>query len=96
MRSCSVQAYDPKRFRCHITLPNLTTSTGTAIAACNSDAHLRVYMQDIHGHIRESLYDDSWKNGTEKNVIASAKLGSPIAATSKDLNHVSDRRITDS
>lgn len=46
-------------------------------------------MQDVQGKIRESLYEDGWSNGTEKNVIASARFGSPIAVTSKELDNVS-------
>jgi hypothetical protein len=41
------------------------------------------------GKIRESRYEDKWSNGTEKNVIASAKLYSPLACTSNDLENVS-------
>jgi hypothetical protein len=64
------------------------TYIGTDIAAVNSTNHLRVYFQDTHGSIRESLYEDRWANGTEKNVIGKAKLYSPVAATSKELNNV--------
>jgi len=60
----------------------------TAIAAVNSTSHLRVYTQDVTGSIRESLYEGKWANGTAQNVIAQAKLGSPIAATSKELNNI--------
>ena len=63
-------------------------TSGTGIAACNSGSRLRVYMQDVMGNIRETLYENGWSNGTEKNVIATAKHGSPIAATSKELNNV--------
>lgn len=62
---------------------------GTSIAACNSNSRLRVYMQDVLGKIRESKYEDKWSNGTEKNVIASAKLYSPVACTSSELDNVS-------
>ncbi|CAG8282078.1 unnamed protein product [Penicillium nalgiovense] len=60
----------------------------TSIAACNASSHLRVYMQDVMGKIRESRYEDKWSNGTEKNVIASAKLYSPVACTSSDLENI--------
>ncbi|KAJ5092007.1 hypothetical protein NUU61_006877 [Penicillium alfredii] len=60
----------------------------SAIGACNSGSDLRVYMQDVMGNIRESVYDGSWSNGTEKNTIASAKLGSPIAVASKELKNI--------
>lgn len=46
-------------------------------------------MQDVSGKIRESVYDGEWGNGTEKNVIATAKLGTPIACATKDLKMVS-------
>ncbi|KAF7586025.1 hypothetical protein BBP40_009658 [Aspergillus hancockii] len=59
----------------------------TGVAAVNSTNHLRFYFQDTHGHIRESFYEGKCANGTDKNVVADAKLGSPIAATSKELNH---------
>lgn len=61
---------------------------GSAIAAVNSTDHLRVYFQDVQGNIRESLYESGWANGTINNVIATGKIGSPIAATSKELNAV--------
>ncbi|KAJ6019592.1 hypothetical protein N7522_001659 [Penicillium canescens] len=60
----------------------------TSIAACNSGDHLRVYMQDVQGKIRETVYENGWSNGTEKNVIASAKLLSPLACTSKELEKI--------
>lgn len=46
-------------------------------------------MQDVLGKIRESKYEDKWSNGTEKSVIASATLYSPIACTSSELDNVS-------
>ncbi|GIJ86421.1 hypothetical protein Asppvi_005309 [Aspergillus pseudoviridinutans] len=49
----------------------------TGIAAVNTTSHIRVYFQDAYSSIRESLYEGSWANGTEKNVISKAKLGSP-------------------
>jgi hypothetical protein len=64
------------------------TNIGTGIAAVNSTNRLRVYFQDVYGSIRESLYEGGWGNGTEKNVIGKAKLGSPVAATSKELTNV--------
>ncbi|CDM28956.1 Fungal fucose-specific lectin [Penicillium roqueforti FM164] len=60
----------------------------TSIAACNSGSDLRVYMQDVLGKIRESKYDDKWSNGTEKNIVASAKPYSPLACTSSDLENI--------
>lgn len=86
-RSCSVcdSSFGMRR------MPRSNSAIGTSIAACNSGAHLRVYMQDVRGNIRESLYEDGWSSGTEKNVIASAKFGSPIAATTKELDNVSPK-----
>lgn len=54
-------------------------------------------MQDVLGKIRESKYEDKWSNGTEKNVIASAKLYSPVACTSSELDSVSflDKYLTE-
>jgi hypothetical protein len=60
----------------------------TGIAAVNSTSHLRVYTQDTSGGIRESLYENGWANGTAQNVIARGKLGTPIAATSKELKNI--------
>ncbi|EAW17310.1 fucose-specific lectin FleA [Aspergillus fischeri NRRL 181] len=64
----------------------------TGIAAVNSINRLRFYFQDVYGSIRESLYEGSWANGTENNVIGKAKLGSPVAATSKELNNETPSR----
>jgi len=45
--------------------------------------YVRVYTQDLKGDIRESRYDgQSWTGGTAADVIANAKLRSPIAALS--------------
>ncbi|RJE25374.1 fucose-specific lectin [Aspergillus sclerotialis] len=60
----------------------------SAIAAVNATSHLRVYTQDVFGKIRESLYEGSWTNGTSKNVIATGKLCTPMAATSKQLQNI--------
>ncbi|OBT52371.1 hypothetical protein VE04_07737 [Pseudogymnoascus sp. 24MN13] len=60
----------------------------TAIAAVNNNDHLRVYTQDTNGGIRESLYEGKWQNGNAGNTIVTAKLGSPIAATSKELKEI--------
>ncbi|KAE8153064.1 fucose-specific lectin [Aspergillus avenaceus] len=61
----------------------------TGIAAVNSQDHLRVYFQDTQGGIRETMFEGStWSNGTEKNVITRAKLDTPVAATSKKLEHI--------
>ncbi|KAJ5492022.1 hypothetical protein N7453_010119 [Penicillium expansum] len=45
-------------------------------------------MQDVLGKIRESKYEDKRSNRTEKNVIASAKLYSPVAYTSNELDNI--------
>ncbi|GFF82367.1 aldo-keto reductase yakc [NADP(+)] [Aspergillus lentulus] len=60
---------------------------GTRVPAVNSTNRLLVYFQDVYDSIPESLYEGSRANGTEKNVIGKAKLGSPVAATSKELNN---------
>lgn len=54
----------------------------------NSSSHLRVYTQDVFGKVRESVYEGGWSNGTSKNAIATAKLNSPIAATSSQLRSI--------
>lgn len=46
-------------------------------------------MQDVMGNIREAMYERDWTNGTEKNAVAHAKIISPIAVTSMQLDHVS-------
>lgn len=46
-------------------------------------------MQDVLGKVRESMYEGEWSKGTEKDVIATAKLHSPLACTSKELEQVS-------
>ncbi|KAJ5291811.1 hypothetical protein N7478_001062 [Penicillium angulare] len=55
----------------------------TCIGACNSEGYLRVYMQDVLGKVRETMYEREWTNGTEKNVVAEARLDSPIAVAFK-------------
>jgi len=66
----------------------------TSIAAVNSTSHLRVYSQDVHGGIRESIYEGGWSGGT--NVLVTGKTASPIAATSKALANVSTSLIISS
>ncbi|KAJ5826050.1 hypothetical protein N7474_003188 [Penicillium riverlandense] len=56
----------------------------TDIAPCKSGAQLRAYMQDVSGKIRETLYDDGWTKGTDKDSIATAKLSSPICCATKE------------
>ncbi|KAJ5717378.1 hypothetical protein N7488_003024 [Penicillium malachiteum] len=60
----------------------------TTIGACNSEGHLRVYMQDVLGKVREAMYEREWSNGTEKNIVAQAKICSPIAVASVKLEHI--------
>lgn len=68
----------------------------TGIAAVNSTSHLRVYYQDTYGSIRESLYESDWAEGNGKNAIGKAKLGSPVAATSNELNNIRVYTLNDS
>lgn len=63
--------------------------TGTSIGACNHDGHIRVYMQDVIGKFREAMYERDWSNGTEKNVVAAAKIDSPLAVASLKLEQAS-------
>ncbi|KFX93751.1 hypothetical protein O988_06639 [Pseudogymnoascus sp. VKM F-3808] len=60
----------------------------TAIAAVNSNDRLRIYSQGPNGGIHEALYEGGWQDGNGGNTITTAKLGSPIAATTKDLNEI--------
>jgi len=60
----------------------------TPIAAVNSTNHLRVYTMDVSGAIRESQYEGQWTGGQPDNVIARAKIYSPVAATSKELTNI--------
>jgi hypothetical protein len=52
----------------------------------NSNDRLRIYSQGPNGGIHEALYEGGWQDGNGGNTITTAKLGSPIAATTKDLN----------
>lgn len=45
-------------------------------------------MQDVLGKVRESMHEGEWSKGTEKDVIATAKLHSPLACASKELEKV--------
>ncbi|KAL5349843.1 hypothetical protein ACLOAV_004877 [Pseudogymnoascus australis] len=58
----------------------------TAIVAVNNNDHVRIYTQDTKGGVRESLYENEWQNDNGGNTIVTVKPGSPIAATSKELN----------
>ncbi|KAL2847869.1 fucose-specific lectin [Aspergillus pseudoustus] len=71
-----------------------TTATdirhGTAIAAVNKDDKIRVFWQSQTGRIEESVYDGGWKSGGSYNSPSyTAKLGSPLAACTRDLNTIS-------
>ncbi len=67
---------------------NYSIDLGSPLAAVNSTNHLRVYSEDVHGSIRESMYEGKWTMGNNNNPIAKGKIGTPIAATSKELNEV--------
>ncbi|KAI9780654.1 MAG: hypothetical protein M1839_006595 [Geoglossum umbratile] len=43
---------------------------------------------DVNGGIRESQYEGQWTGGQPNNKIADAKIGSPVAATSKGLTNI--------
>jgi len=59
-----------------------------AVAAVNKDSHIRVYETDVHGAIREAQYEGSWTGGTSNNIIATGKIGTPVAATSLGLDNI--------
>ncbi|KAF3481805.1 uncharacterized protein GIQ15_04564 [Arthroderma uncinatum] len=66
----------------------------TAIAAVNAEDHIRVYFQDIYGNILEAAYDGAnWSKGT--NVIGKARIGSPLAAVTKELKQISVFYVSD-
>lgn len=46
-------------------------------------------MQDVIGKFREAMYERDWSNGTEKNVVAAAKIDSPLAVASMKLEQAS-------
>lgn len=60
----------------------------TSLAAVCYNANIRVYMTAKDGGIREARYDvdSSWAGGTKKDVIATAKPDSPIAAAGAALD----------
>jgi len=60
----------------------------TALAAVRKDAHLRVYVTDVDGGIREVLYEGGWSGGTTQQRLAQGKIGTPVAATSLALDHI--------
>ncbi len=63
-------------------------SIRTALAAVNQDSHLRIYETTVDGAIREVQFEGSWTGGTSSNVIATGKIGTPVAATSLGLDHI--------
>ncbi|KAK1753756.1 fucose-specific lectin [Echria macrotheca] len=60
----------------------------SAVAAVRKDSHLRVYETAVDGGIREAQFEGSWTGGTARNVIATGKIGTPVAATSLGLEHI--------
>ena len=60
----------------------------TAVAAIRKDSHLRVYETAVDGGIRETQYEGGWNGGLKNNVIATGKIGTPIAATSLGLDKI--------
>ncbi|KAK4171879.1 fucose-specific lectin, partial [Triangularia setosa] len=60
----------------------------SAVAAVRKDSHLRVYETAVDGGIREVQYEGSWTGGTSHNIIATGKIGTPVAATSLGLEHI--------
>jgi len=60
----------------------------TAVAAVRKDSHLRIYETAVDGGIREAQYEGKWTGGEARNVIATGKIGTPVAATSLGLEHI--------
>jgi len=63
-------------------------SLRTAVAAVAKDTHIRVYETAVDGGIREAQHDNTWTGGTANNIIATGKIGTPVAATSLALDHI--------
>lgn len=59
-----------------------------ALAAVRKDSSLRVYQAAVDGGVREAQYEGHWTGGTAQNVIATGKIGTPIAATSIGLQNI--------
>ncbi|RDA90057.1 hypothetical protein CP533_2383 [Ophiocordyceps camponoti-saundersi (nom. inval.)] len=58
------------------------------LAAVNKDSSIRVYTLDVDGGVREIQYEGKWTGGTSSNVLAKARIGSPVAATSIGLDYI--------
>jgi hypothetical protein len=58
------------------------------VACVNKDSHLRVYVLSVEGDVREMQYEGKWTGGEAKNKVGSAKLTSPLAATSLGLDKI--------
>ncbi|KAK4118852.1 fungal fucose-specific lectin [Parathielavia appendiculata] len=59
-----------------------------ALAAVRKDNQLRVYETAVDGGIREVQYEGQWMGGEPGNVIATGKVGTPIAATNIGFEHI--------
>jgi hypothetical protein len=60
----------------------------TSLAAVRKEAHLRIYQTDVNGGIREVQYEGKWMGGEPRNVIATGKIGTPVAATNIGFQHI--------
>lgn len=60
----------------------------SSVAAVRKDAHLRVYETGVNGAIREAQYEGGWTGGQDNNIIATGKIGTPVAATSIGLSNI--------
>lgn len=63
-------------------------SIRTAVAAVRRGSSIRVYMTAVDGGIREAQYEGNWTGGTSRNVIATGKIGTPVAATNIGFDHI--------
>ncbi|GJN74592.1 hypothetical protein PCL_05101 [Purpureocillium lilacinum] len=61
---------------------------GAAVAAVRRGSSLRVYETDVSGGIREAQYEGKWTGGSSSNIIATGKIGTPVAATNLEFNSI--------
>nr|6TRV_AAA Chain AAA, Uncharacterized protein [Scedosporium apiospermum]6TRV_BBB Chain BBB, Uncharacterized protein [Scedosporium apiospermum] len=66
----------------------LQISFPAGIAAIRNNSSLRVYEAALDGGVREAQYEGRWAGGKPDNVIATGKIGTPIAATSVGFQYI--------
>jgi hypothetical protein len=60
----------------------------SSLAAVHKDSSFRLYATATDGGIHEARYDGSWTGGSSNDVIATGKLGSPVAAAAIGLDTI--------